>query len=803
MVICRFRLVPRILVTPSPPLLHSHVIITKSFSSKATTLSRQCLSAPNSLHPPLPSAHVSQRDLSPTDDIQTSGDFPSGWLAQDTNEQPSTTSNKDEAKKERVMGDSPSLDMLYARLNIPEFSKLATRLSSEQVRGVALRAQKERHSYVLDNLSRNILDSPEAVRIELAITLLSIRHLRLIPSLTASLLLCITPNHLSSLSLDALSRIACTLIHQPSPSNTETLLRRLVEDIADRLELFWRKNHRPSSSGRNIIPVWALFRLVMHLSERHLREPATRVLQSLVEMAYIPPEAIQRMDQSSGDFHSIIMLTLVRSCISWRWNSRALALLRSYLGRKPSAGPVINRLCQDVLYALMEFPTVEDLDLGVSFVKDVLSCPEPIIVSPGIVRQIYSNAERLGQPQIAVSLYKFSQCEPTQSLHKFPLPSGSALTWFLRHLSNKAEYLHLARHLVKQVADGCEPIPPEDRAQFIAIAAESAFASSARSLWERYSARRGGRIVAGNAAMVVRMCSLFAGLHRGKVAHKSESSGLVDPIIGSGPHDDANDLHPSVLEDNKDFRNFANLVLTRYREAKEPLQHASREDLNALARASIILGHYTEALQVLKVVVDRNERPDLHDVNVILSAISNVDPRMALKMVRRMIVFGPKPDSISFGTVIHRAARHGDVGVIIGLLRLARKTGQQLTTKTVVTVIRASVVLSGADKDAVRDNLVHALGVITANEHSNHIATQDMSRFCVDEALKADDPALAFIFWKRVMRPRAEWDDGLHVSTRRRIARSLRSHCEEGHIDAVECHRMTYALRRGKGEEED
>ena len=799
MVICRFRLVPRFLVTPSPPLLHNHVVITKSFSSKATILSRQCLPTPISLHLP-PSAHLSQRDLSPTDDIETSGDFPSGWLAQDTNEQHSTTSDQDEAKKERVMGDSPTLDMLYARLNIPEFSKLATQLSSEQVRAIALRAETRKHPYVLDNLSRNILDSPKAVRTELAIILLSIPHLSLIPSLTASLLLCITHDDLSSLSLDALSHITCTLIHHPSPPNSAMLLSRLVEHITDRLELFWRKNHRPSSSGRHIIPVWDLFRLVMHLSERDLREPATRVLQSLMELTYIPPEAIQRMDQSSGDFHSIIMLTLVRSCIFWKWNSRALALLRSYLDREPSAGPVINRLCQDALYALLEFPTVEDLDLGVSFVKDLLSSPEPIIVSPGIVRKIYSSAERLGKPRIAASLYKLSQYKPAHSFHKFPLPSGSALTWFLRNLSSRAAYMHLARHLVKQVADGCEPIPLEDRAQFIAIAAESGFASPARFLWERYCSGRGGQIVAGNAAMMVRMCSLFAGLHRGKVAHKSESSELVNPIIGSDPHDDANDLHPSVPQDDKDFRNFANLVLTRYREAKEPLQHASREDLNALARANIILGHYTEALQALKIVVHRNERPDLHDVNVILSAISDFDPRMALTMVRRMVEFGPKPDAISFGTVIHHAARHGDIGAIIGLLRLARKTGEQLTTKTVVTVIRASVVLSGEDKGAVRDNLVHALGVITANEHSKHLATQDMGRFCVDEALKADDPALAFIFWKRVLRTRAEWNDNLHMSTRRRIALSLRSHWEKGDIDTEEYYEMTYALKgRGKG----
>ncbi len=788
----RFRLVPRFLVEPTPSL-RSHVIITQRFSSRATTPSRQCLAVPISLHPPS-SSHVFQYDLSPTDDVQTSGDHLPGLLTQDTDEQLYTTSKKDEAKKKDDTDHSPTLSMLYAQLNVPEFSKLATQLSSEQVRGVAFRARQARHAFVLDNLARNILDSPDPVRSELATTLLSVPHHHLNPSLTASLSSCITLDLFSSLSLDALSHIACTLIHHPSPK-TESLLTRLAEDIAHRLELFWRVTHgTPSNSGYRV-PVWALFRLTMHLSELHLMESATRVLQSLVEMAYIPPEAIQRMDQSSGDFHLIIMLTLVRSCISWKWNSRALVLLRSYLGRRPSTCPAINRLCQEVLYALMEFPTVKDLDLGVSFVKDMLSSPEPIFISPGIVRQIYSSAQRLGQPQIAVSLYKLTQSEATQSLHKYPLPSGTALTWFLRHLSNHAAYLHLARHLVQQVVDRCEPILLADRAEFTSIAAESGFARHARALWERYSSGRGGEMVAGNAAMVVRMCSLFANLRRREVTRNSESD--TNPPIDSGPHNNANDLHTSFPDKDKDFRNFAELVLTRYREVKEPLHYASREDLNALARANIILGHFTEAFRVLRVVVERSERPDLHDVNVGLSAIAKIYPQMALRMVRRMVTIGPKPDGVSFGTVIHHAARQRDFAVIIGTLRLARETGQQLTTKTVVTIIRASVALSGADKDALRDNLVHALEVIMANKHSNHLATLNMGRFCINEALGADDPGLAFKFWRRVLQPRAEWDDNLHGSLRRRIARSIRLHCKEGHIGAEDGQRMTYALKGG------
>ena len=745
-----------------------------------------------------------ERDLSPTNNTPTSGDRLSGWLSQGANKQSHTTSIQHEAKNKDDAGRSPTLCTLYAHLSASEYSRLSTQLSSEQVRSIALRAQKERHASVLDNLPRNILDSPDPVRTELATALLSIPRLRLTPSLTASLLFRIAPDHLSSLSVDALSHIACTLIHHPSSSSVVTLLTGLVEDIARRLKPLWRKTHGPPVSGRHTISIWSLYRLVVHLSELRLREPAMRLFQSLVETAYIPPEAIQRTDQSSKDFHLIIILTLVRSCIFWKWNRKALALLRDYLGRGPPVDPVINRLCQDVLYALIEFPTVKDLDLGVSFVEDIISGPELISIPPGIIRQLYSSAQRLRQPQLATSLYMLTQSGPVSSLHEFPLPSGPSLTWFLRYLSDQAAYLHLARRLVKQVIDRHEPIPLSDRAEFIAIAANSGFASLARTLWERYSSGNGGRMVVGNAAMMVRMCSLFARLRRGKAVCISENPGLADKTTTSlldisSPHGDANGLQTSLLEEEEDFWNFANLVLTKFREAKEPLHKASREDLNALARANIILGHVTEALQVLRVVINRNERPDLHDVNVILSAVANANPGMALKMVQRMVALGPKPDGVSLGTVIHRAAKQGNSAVITALLRLAQETGLQLTTKTMVTVIRASVTLSGADKDAIRDNLVCALRIIMANEHSNHLATLNMGRFCADEALKAGDPSLAFEFWKRVLLPRAEWDDGSHVSLRRRIASRIRSHCKKGDIRAEDGRRMALALRAVRG----
>lgn len=741
-------------------------------------------------------------DSSPsTDHLQNLGNNLPSWPNQDANRKLTSPINQEETEKKADSDPWPTLCELYARLNTG-FSKFPTHLSIEQVRGVALRAQKEKCTTAMDNLARNILESPEPVRTELAKTLLSIPRLHLNPSLTASLLSYTGPGQLSSLSLNASSHIACNLMYHPSPSSTETLLACLAGNIVETLKLHQRRKHAPLTNWKDTTLIWSLFRLVMHLSKLHMREPAMRLLQSLIETSYIPPEAIHRVDQSSGDFHLIITLTLVRSCIFWNWNRKALILTKNYLNEVSSVGPAITRLCQDVLYTLMEFPTIEDLELSVYFIKDMVSRPEPLAVSPGIVRQTYTNAQHLGQPRIAAVLFMLSQSQATNSLDEFPLPCGTALTWFLRHLSRQTSQLHLARRLVEQVVDRSEPIPLADRARFISIAAESGFASHARTLWVRYSSGRDGRIVAGNAAMVVRMCSLFNSLHRIKAVDKSGNSQVAAiTTIDGGLDQTGKNLRDS--SSSEDLKDFANLVLTRFREAKEPLQQASREDLNALARANIILGHVKEGLEVLQVVIGRNERPDLHDVNVVLSAIAEVDPRIALKMLRQMVTLGPAPDGVSFGTVMHQAARHRDVGVITDLLRLAQETGQRLTTKTVAAVIRASVVLSGSDKDAVRDNLTRALGIIIANEHSSHLATSNMGKFCIEEALKADDPTLAFHFWKRLLRTRAEWDDDLHASLRRRITKSIHIHREDGLIRAGDGQKMVSALRGPSRRKED
>ncbi|KAI0269872.1 hypothetical protein BC834DRAFT_574954 [Gloeopeniophorella convolvens] len=782
MFICRFRRLPRL----AAPSLSGHVIVTQRTSSRATTPSQPSLSLTIPRYPnPLPLASAFDHTPPPHIDI-LHRDSSTECLTSVTDEQPTLTTTTQQEKENKVNPLPP--------------------LTCDEVRTLALRAQKARHTLVLDNLARNILGSPEPQRARLATTLFSIPHLGLSPSLTTSLSHCIIPSHLSSLSLDVSTNIALAITDKPLSSDTELLLPRLTAHITRRLKPLRKiARGRPATSEHAAL-IWSLFRLVINLSRNSLRGLAMDLLQVLIETSYVPPEAIRRADHSAQDFQLIITLTLVRSCLFWDWNSKALALLRDYLsGSSSAADPIISGLCRDVLYLLMEFPSVGDLGASISLVREILSRPKPFAVSPGIIRQIYSNAHHLDEPELAANFYAFTLERKIRSRNEHPLPSGSALTWLLQYLSKQTKRFQLARRFVREVVDRCEPIPIMDQASFISLVAESGFSTFARTLWERCSSGVGGRLVVGNAGLLIRMCSLFGNMSRRKACKGPE--GLAEETVAEDLESLVPVGAPKTLsaeglnigrrgdEDEKELRDFANLVLIRYRREKEPLNRASREDLNALARANIILGHTADGLQALQVVTDRHERPDLYDVNVALSAIAKVDPRAALQMVERLVTAGPKPDGVSYGTVIHHAARHRDAAVIGSMLELAAQTRQQLTAKTVNTIIRASVAFSDGDKAAVRDNLLRALQVLAANADSSYLPTMNMGRFCVDEALKAGDAQLAFHCWKRLLRPKAQWTDVVHKALRRRIVEAVIAQCEKGDLPVEEGHQMVTALR--------
>ncbi|KAI0051120.1 hypothetical protein FA95DRAFT_1676235 [Auriscalpium vulgare] len=684
------------------------------------------------------------------------------------------------------------LQELYSQLQAGH-DKTTAMVTSADVKRIAARARRKGHAVVLDNLARNVLVSQtEPLRFQSVLILLIAKNLPMLTSHTiASLLLAISDPSGLSLSPLRAAWIATTILHDLRGSLTDEILTALITLLSNILS----SPSRPSSAWKPEALVWSAFELTLHLSVSGRRESALKLFQLLIDTQYIPPEAIQSVDLSSKNFRLIVALTFIRSCLHWNWRSRASTILRDYIIPLPTLDLSTVEVCTEVLYALADFPSVEDLGLSVSLIKSLASRTDPVFVPDGLIRQLYETALRLEEPSTAGHFYSFARSEAIRSKHEYPPPNGPALPWLLRHFAVDGVYLRLARALVMHVVARGEPIPPTDRAPFITVTAELGFATQARKLWERYSAGRHRLLVVGNGALVVRMCSLFA-----NVVKREELKAEKDRVAAGDGEAADYDGASSSEKRLADYSEFSSNVLEQYRNAKEPVARASREDLNALARANFILGNMTSGFAALRVLIDRHEIPDAHDVNVALSAVAQYSASAALEMMERMTTQGPPPDSVTLGTVIHHAGVQRDAETIQRALALAKRLAKHATVKTVVSMIRASVRLSGDDKEAVRANLMQALPIVAANAHRGGLGSPRLGYFCAEEALGAGDAVLAFRFWQLLVRSRTEWYSPQQAGQRGRIASGLRRMCAAGEASVGETRRLLRELKEEGGD---
>ncbi|KAI0061635.1 hypothetical protein BV25DRAFT_1826340 [Artomyces pyxidatus] len=692
----------------------------------------------------------------------------------------------------------PALYDVYKILRERHYDLPIQRLSVEDVNDISAVARSKGHATVLDNLARNVLDFVEKpLRSELAGALLTNDNFYLQQVTTSiALLFNVSPNPERYLLA---ARAVHTVLDDPFGSRNQPVLYSLTT-------LLLRLSDDHKNTSRHLqLPhplVWSAFRLIMCLSRDSATMPsALSLFQRFIDTQHIPPEAIQNVDLSSKNFPLIVATSLVRSCLFWNWRGRATSMLSTYLQDPSTPAAPIAQLCFDVLYSVLDFPTSKELYLTLSLIKALAKRHDPVFVPHGIVREIYDEALRVGTPGIVGALYAFSRRPSVLQLHEYPTPGGAALPWLLRHFAFRAKDTRMARELVRHVTKKNVPIPPQHRAEFIMLVAEQGFAVLARTLWERYSVGRHKRLIVANGSVVVRMCSLFANLirrtkHRMTVLQDAAKPDDVHAIEGDDDLDSEEPRSPDpelelVQKTLEDYTTFSSHVLDQYRRAKEPLRKATQEDLNALARANFILGNITQGFAALRVTVDRLEVPDIHDVNVALSAVALHNPRAALEMIERMVHKGPSPDSVSFGTVIHYAALHRDMETLHDLCELARKVDRPFTLKTVVSIIRTSLTLSGDDMDAVRDNLTRALAIIEVNQHAAYLATPRMGVYCIAHALRADEPALAVKFWRLLIQGRTS------VQEERTLRRAIARRTEALEAKALACDSSGVVERAG------
>lgn len=408
--------------------------------------------------------------------------------------------------------------------------------------------------------------------------------------------------------------------------------------------------------------------------------------------------------------------------------------------------------------------------------------PQGIPIPAPTVQLFYQRARCVRDPASATKFYRCTQSRKVISRTRYHPPDGSTFVWLLSYLVEVRHDAHLARSLAKQLLDSPLLIPPYERGAVVAMVAKSGFAASARALWERYAAEPDHELVTGNAGTMTRMISLFQSL-------VSRMQSKLDALQGCDEHSERRTATEAKLAD---LTQFTQRVLLAFHESKEPLDTATHQDLNALARAYFLVGRIQQGLLPYRALLRRREIPDVYDINVALSAVARHSPRMAAAMVERMIQAGLRPDAVTFGTVLHEALVQGDVELAGGLVEQAKACGlETLSDKTIAALVRRGVSEGG---EGIKTSLQHVWDIIQAMPKNTVVHSANIGKSCVAASVRAGDVQMAFGFWDTLVRRRAEWGDQEQVRLRGSVAELVRRRMQDGTLDRDRGQEMLRAL---------
>jgi hypothetical protein len=567
------------------------------------------------------------------------------------------------------------------------------------------------------------------------------------------------------------------------------------------------------------------FRLVRKLLNLQQEGTAMQVLGELVNTGHIPPEAMKVSQVEPHNFSFTIFATLMQSTLHWDWRGEAAAtaldLLMSQEGQDSMRSAI--PLVLDVIRTFLDGPSSDDIaDCRRLLCEIDHRASRDFMIPHDVIFSFYNKTWKLGMPSEAESFYDYTQSDVVER-KQYPPPVGSALTWLLRHLTDKSGNRHLGRRLVRQVATSNELIPLQDRAQFIGISVEHGYATHARALWVKYSLEKYRERVVGSPVVMLRLVSTFANLisrvneklDRVKEQKEHEEKGilsgeryrpigyfaakrlydergqLVDEHRETGP-----DVYREQLED---FTMFSECVIEEFRKVHEPLSTAHHFTLNALARAYFIFGNLHAGFDTMKHLLDRKEVPNGRDINVLLDAMASFDARRAAHTIDQMMQRGLRPTQVTFGTVLHHAALGRDTELVSALVQKAQDFLGKLSPLAISLLIRHLVDSRGRTRAELSFGLQETLKIVRAMKNRRLYARSDLGKRCIFLSLRSNNPIMAFEFWERLVKTRTEWGDDEQVHQRRLIAQQIKVHRSSGWLSSQKSAEMLAELRESDG----
>ncbi|KAL7280200.1 hypothetical protein ACG7TL_006619 [Trametes sanguinea] len=268
---------------------------------------------------------------------------------------------------------------------------------------------------------------------------------------------------------------------------------------------------------------------------------------------------------------------------------------------------------------------------------------------------------------------------------------------------------------------------------------------------------------------------------------------------GSGPESPSYgfpELSDDQLQEREaDFRRFADRVFDAFYQTKLPLEKTDHYTITTIARGAAIVERGTLPMDILLVMKQRKMKMDMRDVNVALSVIAKFDPMKAADYIQRMIDTGLQPDVVSFGTVIHWAARRREGALVQSLVRRASEHGfKTLDYKTLSSLLHTAV-RGGLLEDSSPEALLEfAEQTVDSMLEQRVVPTPRVARNALIAALRAEQPEKAYQFWQLYMKGNLNWMDAHHQRVRHILRRKIQRHLKVGWLDSRKAHVMLLDL---------
>jgi hypothetical protein len=555
----------------------------------------------------------------------------------------------------------------------------------------------------------------------------------------------------------------------------------IAKDIWDALpsEPFTHKPH-----------TWSLFLMVVGHLNRNDIPSAANLFTSLMQTERLAPQALRKTeeDENSTDTELMIMSVLIRSCLVWGWRNRSLELLKSMLasrdlspsGSEQTHSPIISVAVDSLRTLVRTAQLPEHVYHCTDLLCNLAELGVPAATLDPVIITFYRKAHVTEEQESARTAFKALQHHGKKNGIAYTPPSGGALIWLLKYLSQKIYDMHSARQLAHAVNQANFVIHDVHVLSLLNLFTQGGFLDEAEDMWRRYTEvetdrrptdaekKLRDRIYGSSVVMSGFIRAFVRGSERARRQAEAKSiyrSTYIAPV--NAPKKGPDELHE-----------FALLVLEKYVENNQPLNQASRIDVSALARAYFILGQTSAAVRTMKSILRRNIIPTAQELSITLASMANLSPRRASRMLQRMIDKGIQPEAIDFSAIIHEASLRGDDMLVGALVTKARELGhEQLSKRGIHSLIQFSLRFNPA-KNGERpaeeaETLRRVLRMVRAlaDARVDTVLTPWLGTKCARACVRVNQGELAYEFWRLLV---SEKEDRNHLSQQVLRARIVR-----------------------------